>query len=71
MNLTELREKQELSVEDMASRLGLEEAVIEAWESGEKIPKRNPKQMLDLLKLYGATLDELVEAVAKSAGGDS
>ena len=71
MNLTELREKQELSVEEMASRLGLEESVIEAWETGEKIPTRNPKQMLELLELYGANLDELIEAVVKSASGDN
>ncbi len=70
MNLTELREKQELSVEDIASRLGLEESLIEAWETGEKLPTRNPQQMLDLLELYDATLEQLVEAVTKSAAGD-
>ena len=71
MNLTELREKQELSLEDMASRLGLEESVIEAWESGEKLPTRNPQQMIELLKLYDATLEQLIEAVAKSGSAEA
>lgn len=70
MNLTELREKQSLTIEEVASRLGTDSSTIESWESGEKLPTRNPEQMIELLTLYDVTLEELIDAAAKSSGGD-
>lgn len=64
--MTELREAKELSVEDVASRLSVAATAIEGWETGDIVPTRNPKQMLELCQLYDVTLETLAEAVKKT-----
>lgn len=65
MNLTEKREELGLSVEDVAGKVSVDTAVVEAWEAGEKPPVRTPQQMQDLCGAYQVGLDELIELLAE------
>lgn len=67
MNLTEKREALGLSVEEIASKISIDAAVVEAWEAGEKPPARTPQQMQDLCSAYQVGLEELIELLAPDA----
>ncbi len=67
MNLTEKREELGLSVEEIAEKLRIDGAVVEAWEAGEKPPTRTPQQMQELCGAYQVGLDELIGLLAEDA----
>lgn len=63
MNLRQLRERLNLSVEDVASRLGKSHSTIRNWESGKTEPTLGVSEMASLCDLYQCNFEELREAV--------
>ncbi len=57
--LTALRERDGLSRETLAERLGVDCEVVSKWESAEASP--DPDQLMALAKLYQVSLDELLK----------
>lgn len=66
MNLRQIREQNDLSVEDVASRLGKSHSTIRNWESGKTEPTLGVTEMAQLCKLYRCTFEELVQAVQET-----
>jgi transcriptional regulator with XRE-family HTH domain len=60
MTLKELRVSAGKSRAEVASKLNVCERTISYYENGER--RLNVEQLLPLALLYGATLDEIVEA---------
>lgn len=56
--LIELRKKNGLSQEELASRLGLSRQAVSKWERAESSPDTD--NLICLAKLYGVSLDELL-----------
>jgi putative transcriptional regulator len=66
MNLRQLRERLNLSVEDVASRLSKSHSTIRNWESGKTEPTLGVSEMASLCDLYQCTFEELREAVQET-----
>lgn len=58
-NLAQLRREHGYSQETLAERLGVSEQEVSAWERAESAPDTD--QLVALAKLYGCTLDALVQ----------
>lgn len=58
------RRKANLTQENLAELLDVSRVIISTWESGRKMPSW--KHMVNLAKLYGCTLDELVVSYQRS-----
>ena len=58
-NLAQLRRVHGYSQEELAERLGVSEQEVSAWERAESAPDTD--QLIALAKLYGCTLDALVQ----------
>ena len=56
--LVELRKKNNLSQEELASRLGISRQAVSKWERAESSPDTD--NLICLAKLYGVSLDELL-----------
>jgi DNA-binding transcriptional regulator YiaG len=71
MNMKELRERAGLSPTGAAFQADVSLSTIRNWEIGKYEPTMAAGQMLKLCRLYGVTLEELVESSAESrrAGG--
>lgn len=63
MNLRQLREQQNLSVEDVASRLSKSHSTIRNWESGKTEPTLTVSETVQLCALYECSLEQLHKAV--------
>ena len=63
MTLKELRKNAGLRQTDVCKRLEVHHTAISNWELGKYPPSR--KYRKKLAKLYGCTLEELVQAVPK------
>lgn len=59
MRLREYREKLGLRQMDVAKLLDVDQAAVSLWEAGKTKPSR--KYHARLAKLYGVTVDELLE----------
>lgn len=73
MNLRQLRERLDLSVEDVASRLGKSHSTIRNWESGKTEPTLGVTEMAELCALYRCTFEDLKQVVreTKAKGASS
>ena len=56
--LNDLRVSHDLTVEDLAARLGVSADTIAAWENADEVP--NADHLLALASLYGVTVDSLL-----------
>ena len=59
--LMQLRKKAGLSQEELADKLGVSRQAVSKWESAESSPDTD--NLIALSKIYGVTLDELVNGV--------
>lgn len=66
MNLRQLRERLNLSVEDVASGLSKSHSTIRNWESGKTEPTLGVSEMASLCALYQITFEELDEATRET-----
>ena len=64
MKLRKLREAAGLRQVDVAKKLNVDQAAVSKWETGETRPSRKYHQKL--AKLYGCTVDELLNETANS-----
>lgn len=62
MDLKKLRERNGLTAERVAVELGKSVSTIRFWEAGTYLPSLTPTETLNLLHLYGCTIEELSEA---------
>ena len=62
--LTALRKQHELSQEQLAERLGVSRQAVSKWERAEASP--DIENLSSLARLYGITIDELVNGVPPS-----
>lgn len=53
-----MREKNGMSQEVVAKRLGIDRSAIAKWETGEAMPR--VERLIQLSRLYGCTIDELL-----------
>jgi transcriptional regulator with XRE-family HTH domain len=58
----ELRKRAGLTQKEVAAAIGRREQTISDWERGVKRPLLSPAETLILMRLYQASLDELVKA---------
>lgn len=65
-NITTLRHLNELTQEELATRLGVSRQTVAKWESGESVPDLVNAQAL--AELFGVTLDNLVTHSEEAAG---
>ena len=63
MNMEELRDRQGLSLEDVASRMSKSYSTVRNWEAGRTEPTLSVTEMLNLCGLYNCSLEELKRAV--------
>lgn len=63
MNLIDLRERVELTQEQVAQSLQIDRRSVGNWESGRHQPRLFIWQVRTLLKLYACTLEELEQAI--------
>lgn len=66
MDMRYLRERKHLRTVDVASKVGVAESTVRNWEYGKTVPKLRVDQIEELLKLYGCSFDELMQAVRGS-----
>lgn len=64
MRLVELREAAGLRQVDVAKKMDVDQATVSNWERGAHVPLR--KYCKKLARLYGVTMDELLEAVVRT-----
>ena len=61
--LVKLRKKHGLSQEELADKLGISRQAVSKWERAESSPDTD--NLICLAKLYGVSLDELLDSVRK------
>ena len=59
MSFRSAREKRGISALEAAEKLGVTDAAIYQWECGISLP--TAKRLPEIAKLYGCTIDELLE----------
>lgn len=65
MSFEVARRKAGLTQAEVAKALGVDRSAVSLWETGTNKPRGN--RMLDLAKLYGCTVDELLKEPANKA----
>lgn len=58
-NIRELRQKQGLSQQQLADKLGVSQQAVAQWENGERKPRTEKLQLL--AEILHCTIDELFE----------
>lgn len=56
-NIKEIREKNNMSQQELAKRLNLSQQAIAKWENGTAKPKAD--NLIHLAKIFGCSIDEL------------
>ena len=65
-NLTEARRQSGLSQQEVAEALDISRQAVSRWETGAAAP--STEKLIELARLYGVTLDALVNGSAPEAG---
>ncbi|MFG6101173.1 helix-turn-helix transcriptional regulator [Leptothoe sp. EHU-05/26/07-4] len=60
--MRQLRERANLTQEELARKLGLTVSSISKWDQERTFPKLMPIEMANLMEILSCTLDELKEA---------
>ena len=60
--MKQLRERAELTQQELASRLDTSVSTVAKWDQGATFPRLYPSQIKALMGQLGCSLDELVEA---------
>ena len=66
--LAELRKARGLSQEELAEQLGVTRQAVSKWERAESAPDTD--NLIELAKIYGVTLDELINGETPKADGE-
>ncbi len=56
--IRELRQKKELSQEELARLLGVDRSAVAKWETGGNFPRA--ENMIAMARLFGCSLDEMM-----------
>lgn len=56
--IRELRQKKELSQEELARLLGVDRSAVAKWETGSNYPR--VEKMMAMARIFGCSLDELM-----------
>ena len=64
--IRELRQKKELSQEELARLLGVDRSAVAKWETGSNYPRA--EKMMAMAKIFGCTLDELMSESSDTPG---
>ncbi len=67
--LYEYRKSMGLSQEELASRIGVSRQAVSKWERAEASPDTD--NLIELSKIYGVTLDEMLRGKSETAGPES
>ena len=62
--IRELRQKKQISQEELARLLGVDRSSVARWETGSNNPRM--EKLLALAKIFGCSLDELVRENQKA-----
>lgn len=62
-NLAEFRKKSGYPQKFVAAELGVSQQAVAKWESGKGLPRAD--KLVELAKLYGCTVDVLLESKTK------
>lgn len=65
-SLTELRKQSGLSQQELAEALDVSRQAVSRWETGASAP--STEKLIELARLYGVPLDELVNGYAPDVG---
>ena len=60
-NMAFWRKKALLKQEEVAEKIGIDRSTVAKWETGKAMPR--PDRLLELAKLYGCTMENLMEEV--------
>jgi putative transcriptional regulator len=66
MDMKELRERAGLRTVDVASRMGIAESTVRNWDIGRHSPRVPIEDVPLLVKVYQASLDEIIAASKES-----
>lgn len=66
MDMKELRERAGLRTVDVASRMGIAESTVRNWDIGRHSPRVPIEDVPLLVKVYQASLDEIIAASQES-----
>lgn len=67
--LRQMRNKNNLSQEELAAKMGVSRQAVSKWERAEASP--DTENLILLAKLYGVSIDELLNADSSAASGNS
>ena len=56
--IRELRQKKQLTQEELARLLGVDRSAVARWETGSNLPRA--EKLITLAKVFGCSLDELL-----------
>jgi transcriptional regulator with XRE-family HTH domain len=62
MDMKQLRQRANKRAEDIAVELGVAISTVRNWEQYKTSPRMTPLGLQRLMKIYGCTFDELVQA---------
>lgn len=68
-NIIWLKKRNGFTQEDLAERLNISRQSISKWERGEALP--DIENLIELSKLYGVTIDELINSDLRDGASDS
>ena len=63
--MKEIREKCGITQQELADKLGVTQATISFWETGERYP--SPSNLLQLEKLLGVPAGDIIRAINEAA----
>ena len=57
--IRELRQKKELSQEELARLLGVDRSAVAKWETGSNLPRA--EKLLQMADIFGCSLDKILD----------
>ncbi|MBT9159567.1 MAG: hypothetical protein DDT26_00826 [Dehalococcoidia bacterium] len=71
MDMRELRTRSGKRAEEIAAEAHVSISTVRNWEQGRTAPRMTPLELVQLMKVYNCTFDELVAAELESVNHDS